>query len=172
MIDRECGLMMVWRLSETFGRKLGAHATIESSRAKRNRSHKLVSKTVHNVLYYAFPLRRETLSNCVTDCAVLTIVTMQSAFEPQARNNVFWDSSFEKSNTITTCVVYINTVCDKRIFDAVKVVKSKTTLINSDLCNPAMEPSKTKLKTVLRILTDIYLLLSLLLIAIYDRERQ
>ena len=95
MIDRECGLMMVWRLSETFGRKLGAHATIESSRAKTNRSHKLVSKTVHNVLYYAFPLRRETLSNCVTDCVVLAIVTMQSAFEPQARNNVFWDSSFE-----------------------------------------------------------------------------
>ena len=128
---------------------------VESSRAKTNRPHKLVSKTVHNVLDYAFPLRRETLSTCVTDCAVLTIVTMQSAFEPQARNNVFWDSSFEKSNKITTCVVYINTVCDKRIFDAVKVVKSKTTLINSDLCNPAMEPSKTKLKTVLRILTDI-----------------
>ena len=70
----------------------------------------MVSKNVRNVLYYVFPLRRETLSNCVTDCAVLTIVTMQSAFEPQARNNVFWDSSFEKLNKITTCVVYINTV--------------------------------------------------------------
>ena len=143
-----------------------AWARHESSRAKRNGSHKLVSKTVHNVLYYAFPLRRETLSNCVTDCAVLTIVTMQSAFEPQARKNVFWDSSFEKSKQITTCVVYINTVCDKSIFDAVNVVKSKPTLINSDLCNPAMEPSQTKLKNVLRILNDIYLLISLLLIAI------
>ena len=26
-IDSVCGLMMVWRLSESFGRKLGAHAT-------------------------------------------------------------------------------------------------------------------------------------------------
>ena len=145
---------------------------VESSRAKTNRSNKLVSKNVHNVLEYTFPLRRETLSNCVTDCAVLTIVTMLSAFEPQARKKYICASSFWQTNKITTWVVYINTVCDKIIVDAVKVVMSKTTLINSDLCNPAMEPSQTKVNNVLRVLTGIYVLLSLLPIEICDLERQ
>ena len=68
--------------------------------------------------------------------------------------------------------MYINTVCDKIIVDAVKVVMSKTTLINSDLCKPAMEPSQTKVNHVLRVLTGIYALLSLLPIEIFDLERQ
>ncbi len=75
-------------------------------------------------------------------------------------------------NKITTCLVYINTVCEKTIVDAVKVVKSKTTLMNSDLCNPAMEPSQTKVKNALRLLNDLYVLLSLLLTEIFDRKRQ
>ena len=151
---------------------LGPMQLVEISRAKTNRSHELLTENVQTVLEYTFPLRRETLWNCVTDCTVLTIVTMQSAFEPQARNNGFWDFSFWQTNNITICLVYINTVCEKTIVDAVKVVKSKTTLINSDLCNPAMEPSQTKVKNALRLLNDIYLLLSLLLTEIFDRERQ
>ena len=66
---------------------LGPTQLVEISRAKTNRSHELVTKNVQNVLEYTFPLSRETLSNCVTNCAVLTIVMMQSAFEPQARKN-------------------------------------------------------------------------------------
>ena len=130
---------------------LGPMQLVESSQAKTNRSHKLVSKNVQSISEYRFPLRRETLLNCVTDCAVLKIVTMQSAFEPQARNNSFRDSSFWKKNKITTFVVYINTMCDERIVDAVKVVKSKITLINSDLCNPTVKMSQTKVKNVLRL---------------------
>ena len=80
-----------------------------------------------------------------TDCAVLTIVTMQPAFEPQARNTSLSDFSFKKTNEITSRVVYINTVCAERMIYTIKVVKSKTTLIDSDLCNPAKEPSQTKL---------------------------
>ena len=102
---------------------MGPMQQAEISRAKTNTSHKQVSRNVQNVLEYSFPIRREILSNCVTDCAVLTIVTMQSAFEPQARNTNFSDSSFEKTKEITSLVVYINTVCDERIIDTIKVVK-------------------------------------------------
>ena len=119
----------------------------EISRVKTNPSHKQVSRNVQNLQEYYFPIRREILSNCVTDCAVLTvtIVTMQPAFEPQARNMNLSDFSFEKTNEITSRVVYINTVCAERMIYTIKVVKSKTTLIDSDLCNPAKEPSQTKL---------------------------
>ena len=151
---------------------LGPMQLVLISRAKTNRSLKLVSRNVDNVLEYMFPLRRETLLNFVTDCAVLTIVTMQSAFEPQARNNNVCAFFFWQTDRITKYVVYINTVCEKRIVDAVKVVTSKTTLINSDLCNPAIELSQTKVKLVLKLLNDIYVLLSLLQTEIYDRERQ
>ena len=102
---------------------MGPMQQAEISRAKTNTSHKQVSRNVQIVLEYSFPIRREILSNCVTDCAVLTIVTMQSAFEPQARNANFSDSSFEKTKEITSLVVYINTVCDERIIDTIKVVK-------------------------------------------------
>ena len=117
----------------------------EISRVKTNPSHKQVSRNVQNLQEYYFPIRREILSNCVTDCAVLTIVTMQPAFEPQARNTNLSDFSFEKTNEITSRVVYINTVCAERMIYTIKVVKSKTMLIDSDLCNPAKEPSQTKL---------------------------
>jgi hypothetical protein len=107
----------------------------EISRVKTNPSHKQVSRNVQNFQEYYFPIRRE----------ILSIVTMQPAFEPQARNTNLSDFSFEKTNEITSRVVYINTVGAERMIYTIKVVKSKTTLIDSDLCNPAKEPSQTKL---------------------------
>ena len=56
---------------------LGPMQLVESSRAKTNRSHKLVSKNAQTLLEYRFPLRRKTLLHCVTDHyeTVITINT-------------------------------------------------------------------------------------------------
>ena len=94
---------------------MGPMQQAEISRVKKNQSHKQVCRNVQNVQEYYFPIRREILSNCVTDCAVLTIVTMQPAFEPQARNMNLSDFAFEKTNEISSTVVYINTVCAERM---------------------------------------------------------
>ena len=127
IFNRWFTVLAVWWWCGVFQRvsaeNMGPMQQAEISRAKTNTSHKQVSRNVQNLLEYNFPIRREIFSNCVTDGAVLTIVTMQSAFEPQARNTSFSNSSFWKTNEITVLVVYITTVCAKRIIDTIKVVK-------------------------------------------------
>ena len=89
--DSWCGVFQ--RVS---AENMGPMQQAEISRVKTNPSHKQVSRNVQNLQEYYFPIRRDILSNCVTECAVLTIVTMQPAFEPQARKTNFSDFSFEK----------------------------------------------------------------------------
>ena len=100
------------------------------------------------------------------------MVTMQSSFKPQARHKTFWESSLWKTNRTTKNGVHINTVCDERIVDAVKVVTSKTMFIDSNLCYPAMESNETKLQKFLDKLLKKIVLFSLILIEIYDCELQ
>ena len=67
--------------------------------------------------------------------------------------------------------MHINTVWDERIVDAVKVVTSNPIFIDSNLCYPAIKSNETKLQKSDNLL-NTFVLFSLILINICDRERQ